>query len=348
LTYEAFRDAWACAAALMVAVLVCAVGAGARPLRPAQPGARLVVFIAARVGHGGSPEGLDVVARSGRVLRVLSRARFGTWGRWSPDDASIAWEDPSGIRVETAGGSSSRVLVPVNKRCPGCGQLSFIWSPDSRALVVGSAGPGGNQLQLVPIDGSAPTVLVASSDAKRVFTPSWWTPDGRSLIYVESRSVAITGAWIRMLTPATGKTATLWSTPTAQGANAPLISPNLRYWAYVKEIDQYHEQVRIVDKQRGSTQIVAGVNSTNLVGWSPDSKALAVIASGGHVVTVSPNGRVLHLLGPGEEFFWGRNSSELFILRDRYTQLLASENGRPPRLLFRLPKNDWLVSLDAN
>jgi hypothetical protein len=146
----------------------------------------------------------------------------------------------------------------------------------------------------------------------------------------------------------TGKTVTLWSTPTAQGFNAPLISHDLRYWAYLKEIDQYHQQVRIVDKQTGRTHIVSGVNSTNLVGWSPDSHALGIVASGGHIVTISPAGDILHRLGPGEQFAWGRDSNELFVFRGNYSQVFASENGRPPRLLFGLPKNRWVVSLDVN
>ncbi len=307
-----------------------------------------MVFVAPRAGSGGGQAGLEVVNRSGRVLRVLSTARHGTWGRWSPDDSSIAWEDPAGIHVEGADGSNQLLLVPVNKNCQGCQQLSFVWSPDSRTVVVGSAGAKGNQLQLVPIDGSAPTVLVDSADAKRVFTPAWWTLDGKSLVYGESRSVAITGAWMRMVTPATGKIVTLWSSLTAQAANAPLISPDLRYWAYVKEIDQYHQQARVVDKQTGRTRIVDGVNPTNLVGWSPDSRALGIVASGGHVVTVSSAGVVLHRLGPGDQFVWGRDSNELFIFRNHDTRVFASENGRPPRFLFGLPKNTWAVSLDAN
>ena len=151
-----------------------------------------------------------------------------------------------------------------------------------------------------------------------------------------------------MLTPATGKTVTLWSTPSAQGFVVPYISPDLRYWAYVKELDQYHQQVRIVDKQTGRTHLVAGVNATNLNGWSPDSKVLGITASGGHILAVSPTGVILHRFGSGEQFVWGRDSSELFIYRSDYRQIYVSDNDGQPRLLLRLPKNRWVVSLDAN
>jgi Tol biopolymer transport system component len=333
---------WVSACVLgVVLVAVCASGAASGSV--VKHGTQLVVFVAPRAGSVGAR--LEVVDRSGRVLRVLSRAHFGTIGRWSADDTSIAWEDPSGIHVEGADGSNPRLLVPACQTCP---QLSFIWTPDSRALVIGSAGAKGNQLQVVPIDGSAPTVLASSTDTKHVFTPAWWTPDGKSLVYSESRSVAITGAFMRKVTPATGKNVTLWSTANSQGAKAPLISPDLRYWAYIKEIDQYHQQLRIIDSQTGRAHVVSGVNPTNLVGWSPDSRAFGVGEFDGHIVTVSPTGVILHRLGSGEQFAWGRSSSEIFIFRGKYTQIYASENGQPPHLLFQLPKRDWLVSLDAN
>ena len=334
---------------MVVAVAgACAVGAGAASgsLAGAKHSTDLVVFVVPRTGSVGAA--LEVIDRSGHVLRVLSKAHFGTWAHWSPDDASIAWEDPTGIYVEGADGSNPRQLVPTNTSCQSCAQLSFVWSPDSRSLTVGSAGAKGNQLQLVPIDGSAPTVLVGSTDAQHVFTPSWWTPDGKSLVYGESRRTGIASAFLRTLTPATGKIVTLWSTPSARGFNAPYISHDLRYWAHVKELDQYHQQVRIVDKSTGRTYVVAGVNPTNLNGWAPDSKTLGITASGGEILTVSPTGAILHRVGPGEQFVWGRDSSELFIYRANYTQLYTSENGQPPRKFFQAPKHDWIVSLDAN
>lgn len=331
---------------LAAAVFAVVDLAGAAPGSPtvARQATQLVVFVAPRTGTVGAR--LEVIDRSGHVLRVLSTAHYGTWGDWSPDGSSIAWEDPTGIYAEGADGSNRRLLVPAAS-CQDC-QLSLLWSPDSRSLVVGSAGTDGNQLQLVPIDGSAPTVLIGSTDTKHRFAPAWWTPDGKKLVYGETRRTGIARSSLRTLTPSTGKIVTLWSTPSAQGFNAPLISPDLRYWAYVKELDQYHQQVRIIDKQTGHTQIVDGVNPTNLNGWSPDSKVLGITASGGHILTVSPTGAILHRFGLGEQFAWGRDSHELFIYRANYSQIYVSENDGPPRLLLRLPKNRWVVSLDAN
>ena len=332
---------------VLAAAVFAVVGlAGAASGSPAvaRQATQLVVFVAPRTGTVGAR--LEVIDRSGHVLRVLSTAHYGTWGHWSPDKASIAWEDPTGIYAEGAAGSNRRLLVPAAS-CQDC-QLSFLWSPDSRSIVVGSAGTDGNQLQLVPTDGSASTVLLDSTDPKHRFTPAWWTPDGKTLVYAETRRTGIARSSLRTLMPSSGTSATLWSTPSVNGFNAPLISPDLRYWAYAKEHDQYHQQLRIVDKHTGHTYTVGGVNPTNLNGWSPDSTTLGITVSGGHILTVSPTGVVLHRFGPGEQFAWGRDSRELFIYRANYSQIYASENNGAPQLLLRLPKNRWVVSLDAN
>ena len=101
------------------------------------------------------------------------------------------------------------------------------------------------------------------------------------------------------------------------------------------------------DTATGQSRVVRGVNPTNLVAWSPDSRSLAVIESGWHVVTIATDGTLQHRIGPGQTFFWGRNG-ELFVLRANYNQVWVSEHGRPETFLLHLPRNAWVVSLDAN
>ena len=332
--------ALAALAAIGVASAASGSSAAAKPAST-----QLVVFVAPRTGTAGAA--LEVIDRSGHVLRVLSTAHYGTWAHWSPDAASIAWEDPTGIYVEGADGSNPRLLVPA-ATCQDC-QLSFVWSPDSRALAVGSTGVKGNQLQLVPIDGSAPTVLVGSTDAKHFFSPAWWTPNGK-LVYGESRRTGIASAFLRTLTPATGKIGTLWSTPSAQGFNAPYISPDLRHWAYVKQIDQYHQQVRILDKQTGRVRVVAGVNPKNLNSWAPDSKALGITTSGGRILTVSPTGAILHRFGTGRAVRLGPRQQRAVHLprqlqpalreRERRATSAAPPTAEEPAGSFRWTRTD--------
>lgn len=312
------------------------------------PATRLLVFVAPSRPGTHARHGLFLTDRRGHVLRVLSSASYGTIGRWSPSGAQIAWKDPAGIHIAKADGSGARLLIATAAACKACQALSFVWSADSRALAVGSAGPEGNELRLVPIDGSAPRVLAASTIAGTFFTPMFWTPDGTSLVYgEEGTSLAYPGAVTRALDLATGRTRTIWSTPTSQDSHPPLLSPDLREWAYISEVDQYHQRLRIVDTATHTTHVVRGVNPTNLVGWAPNSRSLAVVERGWHVVIVSRNGTVLHRIGPGLVSSWGRDG-ELFVLRRRYDRVWVSENGRPETFLFASPRNTWVVSLDAN
>jgi Tol biopolymer transport system component len=332
-------------------------GGGSSPSALSQPGSgvsaatrpatQFLVFFAGFDASSRAPHRLEVVDRHGSVLRVLSTAHSGTFGRWSSNGAMIGWKDPSGIYVENADGSQRRRLV-ASSACEGCQSLSFIWSPDSRSLIVGSAGPKGNELLLVPIDGGAANVLASSATSGVFYTPVRWTPDGRSLVYDESgTTLAFPGTFMRVLTLATGRTRTVWSTTNSQGGHPPLISPDDRKRAYITEVDQYHQRLRIVDAVTGKSHVVAGVNPTNFVAWSPNSRALAVVEWGGHVVTVTADGRQVRKIGPGEQVTWGRNG-ELFIQRADYNQVWVSENGGPETFLFHVPKGDFVFSMDAD
>jgi Tol biopolymer transport system component len=241
-----------------------------------------------------------------------------------------------------------RLLVPTRDS-----NVTFIWSPDSRSLIVGAAGKKQNQLWLVPIDGGGRKVLVTASRAGLLPRPEFWTP-GSDLVYDEvGTGPTYFGFAVRELSVRTGQTRVLWRTTNPQ-AEGPIMSPNLREWAYIGEVDQYHQKLRILDRATGKSHVVSGVNPTNLVAWSPDSRSLAVIESlkphqgesGWRVVTIAPDGKLQHRIGPGETILWGRDG-QLFILQGPYDQVWASRNGGPERLLFRLPGHN-VISVDSN
>lgn len=339
----------ACALTLAAAAVTLAVAPSTLGSRGALRGAgssRLLVYFAPPTGSSPLHGALELVDRRGQVQRVLSTARYGTWAKWSPDDSMIAWEDPIGIHVAAGDGSDQRLLVAQpGSTCNGCRQLSFVWSPDSRSLVVGSAGgPHGNELLRVPADGSPAAVLVGSTDSGHWYTPDWWTP-GRRLVYTET-TVAFTPTSMKVLTPATGKTETVWRSSTEQ-TPAPIISPNLRYRVDIRTTGEGHPQLRIVDRRTGAVHVVEGAD-TGAVSWAPDSSLLAVVEQGGRLVTVTVAGKVAHTIGPELDFSWGR-AGELFIVRQGAgRQVWDSVDGQPERFLFHAPKGLWVVSIDGD
>ena len=81
--------------------------------------------------------------------------------------------------------------------------------------------------------------------------------------------------------------------------------------------------------------------------WSPDSKRFAVGSRG--VLTVAAGGGHVRKLGvAGPPVAWSRNG-DLFITsgRSEGTVLWSSGGRRPARLLFRMPKNQSIVAVDA-
>jgi Tol biopolymer transport system component len=328
--------------ALLATLLALAASAAAASPRSTRFLVTVTPFTHGRLSQRGS---VDVVARNGRVQRVVAPAGapYPYDARWSPDDSMIAWASRDGIHLENANGSAQRLLVPASTSCKGsCTILQFIWSPDSRALAVGGAGAQTNGLLLVPIDGGAPKTL-APALSKSLYSPAFWTPDGASLVYggtIGSR------AEIRSAKLATGRRRTIYSTPNTQ-APLPLFSPNLRYHVVIKDLSQYRRQLRIVDSSSGKTRVIANVNPTNFLGWSRDSRTLAVVESGWHVVTVSAESGRVRAIGRGLNVYWNRDG-ELLVIRGAYNQVWASSGGRPERLLFKSPQGQYVNTIDGD
>jgi Tol biopolymer transport system component len=296
---------------------------------------------------------VDVVGRGGDLQRVVVPAGSPAPYRalWSPDDSMVAWAARDGLHVENADGSAPRLLVAGSTSCTGaCTPLGFVWSPDSRSLTVGGAGPQTNELLLVPLDGSAPQLLAPTLPFTS-YNPSFWTPDGGSLVFGSfSGDIGTSScchADIGVTTPATGKTRTLYTTRNWHGVALPLPSPDLRYRAVITERSQYRQELRIVDTATGKSRLVKGVNPTNFAAWSPDSHTVAVVESSRHVVTVSASSGRVREIGRGLDVSWSRDG-ELLVVRGTYDQIWASSGGRPELLLFESPQGRYIESIDGD
>jgi hypothetical protein len=105
---------------------------------------------------------VEIVNGEGRLVRLVQRTRSAGAVRWSPDGRMIAWLNSAGLSVENDDGSDQRLLVaasPPTSCGPVCVGMTFAWSKDSKAIVVGGAGRYTNRLVSVDVASGAETEL---------------------------------------------------------------------------------------------------------------------------------------------------------------------------------------------
>ncbi len=118
------------------------------------------------------------------VLRVLSLADGASrdlwraeYARWSPTGDQIAAIAPDGLRVGSAQGGPSRLLVPRSGSTMGPHLCE--WSPDGRTLYYLDREPSGWSIRSVPPVGGAPRVLVTFEDTADQPVRYGFSTDGR-------------------------------------------------------------------------------------------------------------------------------------------------------------------------
>jgi hypothetical protein len=154
----------------------------------------MLAYVAGSVAEAG--ETLAWLDRSGDVTVATSRkGTHDTDSRLAPDGLSLA--------LEVAGTETSPISVWIHDLerdvraalTPAVRATFPVWSPDSRR-VIARLGDGiePQGIYVVPVDRSEPpTLLLAEPEGKRLL-PMDWSPDGRSVLYVQSATLTRTRA----------------------------------------------------------------------------------------------------------------------------------------------------------
>jgi len=152
-------------------------------------GGGTLAYVAGSVAEAG--ETLAWIDRSGgQTVATARKGTHDTDSRLAPDGLSLA--------LEVAGTETSPISVWIHDLerdvraalTPGVRATFPVWSPDSRR-VIARLGDGMEPqgLYVVPVDRSeAPRLLLAEPDGKRLL-PMDWSPDGTSLLYVQSATL---------------------------------------------------------------------------------------------------------------------------------------------------------------
>jgi Tol biopolymer transport system component len=168
------------------------------------PDGTKVVFERDSSDGSGKTFGIWTAKTNGSGLRQV--AKVGEHPLWSPVDAKIAYTTPAGLRLISAAGGTSRVLVPHNV------ENVFGWSPDGKSIAF-EAGKGSI--------GELAVVDVATGKVRRLLqlyyapTAVWSADSSELLANTVSKSQKCWSTW---RVPVDGSKPTLISSCTQPSA----------------------------------------------------------------------------------------------------------------------------------
>jgi tricorn protease len=189
-----------------------------------------------------------------------------------------AWPSPDGKRAvfEARGDLFS---VPAENgnvvdltNTPGIAERYPAWSPDGGAVAYWSDRTGEYELVVRELGAAAePKPLTAYGPGYR-YQP-YWSPDGKKLAFIDQTMT------IRLFDRATGKTFEVdkgkFMFEGALENFSVSWSPDSRWMAYSRDLDNRHDAVFIYDTREGKTrQVTAGFYSDSAPAFDPDGKYL--------------------------------------------------------------------------
>lgn len=178
--------------------------------------------------------GLVWVDRTGAATPAVKVRGMSRWFDLSPDGLRVARYNNAGpardVWVEDLSNHTSTPLTFRADTVPAdmVDRLTAVWSADGR-LIAYSAGTPPN-LYRIPTDGSGGEERLTTSG-----NPQWagsWSPDGRTLAFVELDPLSGSDIWLLTLDEAGKPRAPRALLRTPFGESAPMISPDGRWLAY--------------------------------------------------------------------------------------------------------------------
>jgi eukaryotic-like serine/threonine-protein kinase len=227
-------------------------------------------------GGGDSRSRLVLVDRRGNVRPLLDEAHVFRMPRVSPDGNRIA------VEVSASGSIGDQDIWIFDRRnetltrfTSGGGHSDVVWAADGRRLAfAGASGPGGVDIYVQPLDGSAAREAVLASPGRQ--WPWSWSGDGGTLVYEE-----VTGT----------RPTRIMALDLGSGATRPLVeseyvnrlgrlSPDGRWLAYVSaESGGAEVYVRTFPGGTGKTQV--STRGGDQPSWSRDGRELFYREAGG-------------------------------------------------------------------
>ncbi len=223
---------------------------------------------------------------TGTFRRLTHNAGLDADPAWSPDGSRIAWTSAHG------GGFSIWVVrrdgTGVRRLTDGVADAHPAWSPDGRTVAFVRAAT--RSLELVGADGRG-LRRIGGGRAFDVSTVPAWSPDGRWLAIPGADGalyrVAADGHALRRLT-ARRPTMIAWR---------PAWSPRGGQIAF---LDLAGGALEVVEAATARVHVLARrTDALSTPAWSPDGRFLVFADAGGHLQTISRDGRARRVLTRG-------------------------------------------------
>lgn len=203
-----------------------------------------------------------------------------------PSGGTIAFHDPTAIRVVGADGAGLTTLVSD----PADGEFSHTqpaWSPDGDRLAFRTSRDGNFDIYVMSVDGSAVSRL--TRNAAQDDSPEW-SPDGARIVFTSDRAggwdlweVGVDGSGLRRLTDDVGQDISpAWSPDGSRIAFASdRHDPGSDFEIYVMNADG-----------TGITRLTYDPDDNDLPDWSPDGSRIAYHGAGVYVMNGDGSGVV--------------------------------------------------------
>jgi serine/threonine-protein kinase len=304
--------------ALFDGVFTGAAGAQA-PIAMSADGTLAYLPSSIATGLGGR---ISIVNRSGGVTTVVDDNVVQLIGglpagglRFSPDAGAMV------AAIESANGSDLWIYDlgrGARTRLTDQGPINTgpLWSPDGKQVALNSVRePAGIYLQFVDAPGGAKLLLKRGSGPQN---PGAWSPDGRTLVFVESNPRTGGDLWTLTLD---GKASPLLATPAQE--LSPRLSPDGRWLAYLSDTGGRTDVYVASFPTLASTQLVS-IDGGTSPRWAGAREI--VYRRGRQVVSVT--------VTPGETLTLGR-PTVLFEVDDVIDQYDVSPDGTRFLMLLR-------------
>jgi Tol biopolymer transport system component len=256
----------------------------------------------------------------------------------SPDGQLVAFDDSTGLYVDAISGSGPGRLVTRNVTPTGDARPYYVWSPDSKQLLVTTR---SGRLAVVTVASGAERLLPRPEDPSLAYYPFGWSGPAHTIFF---ESTCIEQGWhdcwgttLVAASPTGASPRTIYDYPGGNSEPGATSSPDGK-WLFLAQVVDTEEGgpdlAEVIDVESGKpTELQRGQFDPDFPVWAPDSSRFVISGQVPGVFRYVPavrmysnGGDLLRSVNPSwSPIAWTRAG---LYLRDDSGKLLLVPRGR--------------------